>query len=136
MQAEEQLQQLGRRHAAVLDALPVLESVWQSAATEDPLRDPAAAAKSKSHPWRRQDKGGSGGGGSGSGGGGEGGENGQGEVALSSLYRRAADALARPGGNTGMRPHAHAAGGRAAARARGRDGGSNEGGGLRGASEV
>lgn len=130
-QAEEQLQQLGRRHAAVLDALPILEEVWAAAAAADPLHDPAAAAQgSASHrakDGKRAEKGGEGAGGQGAGA----------DRSKASLYERAARALARPEGRAGVRPWDLS--GRARGRRRGGEGGGSGGdygGGGGGGADV
>eukprot|EP00775_Hariotina_reticulata_P005141 gene5141-5381_t len=41
--AEQQFQELGRRHAAVLADLPILPQLWEKAASWDALKDPADA---------------------------------------------------------------------------------------------
>jgi hypothetical protein len=42
MQAQKRLQDMGQHYAEVLDALPLLETLWKAAATFDPLKSPSA----------------------------------------------------------------------------------------------
>jgi hypothetical protein len=42
MQAHKRLQDMGQHYAEVLDALPLLETLWKAAATFDPLKSPSA----------------------------------------------------------------------------------------------
>jgi hypothetical protein len=42
MQAQRRLQEMGQHYAEVLDALPLLDQLWKTAATFDPLHSPSA----------------------------------------------------------------------------------------------
>jgi hypothetical protein len=49
LQAQQRLQEIGQHYAAVLDALPLLEKLWKTAATFDPLYSPSALLPARSY---------------------------------------------------------------------------------------